>query len=236
MDKKLISFKNIKKQFGKTPVLKGVDFDIKQGEIFGLLGVNGAGKTTLIRALLGLIRINDGIIQYKDRPRESRDVHENFGFLPENFLPPQNLKAIEFLKILKSGINNKTQDINALIELAGLQEHRNKYIKAYSRGMIQRLGLACALLKDPEVIILDEPTLGLDPLGQRQVLELLFNLNKEGKTIFFSSHILSQIEKVCTRIGILHDGIIKYVGKVEEIINKHKVSYLEDAFLEEIKA
>lgn len=232
----LISFQNIKKQFGKTPVLKDINLEVNKGEIFGLLGINGAGKTTLIRALLGLIKINGGIIQYKDRPRESRDVHENFGFLPENFLPPQNLKAMEFLKILKSGINNKSQDINALIELVGLQEHRNKYVKAYSRGMVQRLGLACALLKNPEVIILDEPTLGLDPLGQKQVLELLFNLNKEGKTVFFSSHILSQIEKVCTRIGILHDGIIKYVGKVEEIINKHKVSYLEDAFLEEIKS
>ncbi len=232
----LICLQNIHRRFGKTTVLKGIDLEIKKGEVFGLLGVNGAGKTTLIRCLLGLIRVNVGNITFKGRPCESKDIQENFGFLPENFFPPRNLKARDFLKTLRWGLNTNSQDVDYLLEHVGLKEHKHKYIRAFSRGMIQRLGLACALLKNPEVVILDEPTLGLDPVGQRNVLKLLSDLNREGKTIFFSSHILSQIEKVCNRVGIMHQGVIKAVGPVREITARNGVSYLEEAFLKEIGA
>ncbi len=231
----LLSFKDIKKRFNKTTVLAGINLAIKEGEIFGLLGVNGAGKTTLIRCLLKSLKINGGSIFFKGAPLKSEDIHKNIGFLPENFLPPQNLKAVEFLKILSWGLDSKPDIANILLEKVGLKDQENKYIKTYSRGMIQRLGLAGALLKDPQLIVLDEPTLGLDPLGQQYVLDLLADLNKKGKTIFFSSHILSQIEKVCTRIGIIHAGKMRYIGRVREIVAKHRAQSLEEAFLKEIK-
>ena len=230
----LISLENIKKQFGQSLVLEDISLRINQGEIFGLLGLNGAGKTTLIRCLLGLLKVNNGSISFKGRSLRPQDVRENFGFLPENFSPPQNLKAGEFLRILGRGLGAKTNQVDRLLELVGLKEHSRKYIKAFSRGMIQRLGLAVCLLKDPEVLILDEPALGLDILGQRQVLELISGLNQQGKTVFFTSHILSQIEKTCARIGIIHRGRISFSGSAEELTRKHNVPGLEEAFLREI--
>lgn len=231
----LISFENIRKQFNRTLVLNDICFTIKKGEIFGLLGPNGAGKTTLIRCLLGLLNVNSGEIFFKDKHIKNRDIHNQFGFLPENFFPPQNLKAQEFLEILSIGLNPKVEIVNKLLEAAGLKEQADKHIRNFSRGMIQRLGLCCALLKDPQIIVLDEPTLGLDPLGQHKMLNLLRSLNKEGKTVFFSSHIISQIEQICSRIGIIHAGKMLYVGSVKEIILKHKASSLEEAFLKEIE-
>ncbi|MDD3296535.1 MAG: ABC transporter ATP-binding protein [Candidatus Omnitrophica bacterium] len=231
---KIITLQGIEKSFGKTKVLRGIDLDIYSGEIFGLLGVNGAGKTTLIRALLGLINIDSGKVKFQGRKRSFSDIHSQFGFLPENFLPPKNLKAIEFLSILGWGLGLKSKAVYGLLEQVGLSEHRNKYIKAYSRGMIQRLGLAVCLLKGPEVLVLDEPTLGLDPLGQAQVLELLHRLNKEGKTIFFSSHILSQMQGLCSRVGVIHSGVIKTISVVSDLLDKHKAKSLEEAFLKEI--
>lgn len=231
---RLIAFENIKKRFGQAVVLEDISFQLSQGEIFGLLGLNGAGKTTLIRCLLGLLRVNSGNILFKERGLRPKDVRENFGFLPENFSPPQNLKAGEFLRILGRGLGARTGEVDRLLELAGLKEHSRKFIKTYSRGMIQRLGLAVCLLKNPEVLILDEPALGLDVLGQKQVLELIRGLNREGKTVFFSSHIFSQIEKTCARIGIIHRGKIRFSGPAEELMRKYNAPGLEEAFLMEI--
>jgi len=230
----LISFQNVFKKFGKASVLNNISFDIKKGEIFGLLGVNGAGKTTLIRCLLGLLRTTSGETFFKGAPLTAQVIQEHFGFLPENFFPPRHLKGREFLQVLGWGLNVSPEKVEDLLGLVGLQEHGEKLIKTYSRGMIQRLGLCCALLKSPQVMVLDEATLGLDPLGQRDVLNLMVRLNREGKTIFFSSHILSQIEAVCTRIGILHAGGMRFIGRVGELMDKHQIPQLEEAFLKEI--
>lgn len=230
----LIALHNIKKRFGKTTVLKGIDLTINQGEIFGLLGANGAGKTTLIRSLLGLININEGSVEFEGKPRTSRDIQEHFGFLPENFLPPKNLQAGELLSMLGWGFGLKAKDVDSLLELVGLAAQKHQYIRTFSRGMIQRLGLAVCLFKKPQVLILDEPTLGLDPLGQRDILSLLSELSREGKTIFFSSHILSQIEKLCSHIGVIHQGAISFVGTVKEVLLKHNAVSLEEAFLKQV--
>jgi len=235
MNSVILSCRNLSKHFGKISVLNSVSLEIKQGEIFGLLGPNGAGKTTFIRCLLGLLKVNAGEFDFKGRRLDTKDILKDFGFLPENFLPPRNLKAVEFIKILNWGLNLKPKNAEYLLELVGLKEYQNKYIKTYSRGMVQRLGLAVCLLKGPEVIILDEPAAGLDPIGQRDALNILSRLRREGKTIFFSSHILSQIEKICTRIGIIHRGAVKFTGTAEEIKKKHNVSFLEEAFLKEIE-
>lgn len=230
----LISFENIDKRFGRSLVLEDISLRINQGEIFGLLGLNGAGKTTLIRCLLGLLRLDGGSIAFKGEGLTPRDVREKFAFLPENFSPPRELKAGEFLRILGRGLGAKADEADRLLESVGLKEHSRKYIKSFSRGMIQRLGLAACLLKDPEALVLDEPALGLDILGQRQVLELIAGLNRQGKTVFFTSHILSQIEKTCARIGIIHRGRIRFSGPAEELARKHGAPGLEEAFLREI--
>ena len=232
----IISLSNVNKRFGKNLVLNGIDLEVKSGEIFGLLGVNGAGKTTLMRSLLGLLKINDGSSKFKGQPITPRDIKNHFGFLPESFLPPRNLKAFEFLNILGKGLNRNRKDVESLLDRVGLSQHKKKPIRAFSRGMIQRLGLATCLLKNPEVIILDEPTLGLDPVGQKSILAILKDLNQQGKTIFFSSHILTQMEELCSRISIIHSGKISFVGTVSEAMNKHKVSSLEEAFLKEVGA
>ncbi|MFH1398039.1 MAG: ABC transporter ATP-binding protein [Candidatus Omnitrophota bacterium] len=230
-----ILIQNINKVFKKTRALDQVSLEIRPGEIFGLLGLNGAGKTTLLKCLMKLMEPDSGEIFFKERLLSSLDIQKTFGFLPENFLPPPTLSAQELLKIMSWGFHLPPQRVDICLGQVGMKEQKNKLIKAYSRGMIQRLGLAIAMLKDPEVIILDEPTLGLDPLGQSQILQLLTDLNRQGKTIFFSSHILSQMEKVCQRIGIIHQGKIKFLGTVKEIIRKHGVSSLEEAFLLELK-
>ncbi|MEK7122774.1 MAG: ATP-binding cassette domain-containing protein, partial [Patescibacteria group bacterium] len=144
------------------------------------------------------------------------------------------LRAEEFLRILGRGLGAKASDTGRLLGLVGLSEHSRKFLKAYSRGMIQRLGLAIALLKQPRILILDEPALGLDPIGQHQLLSLLLELNKQGRTIFFSSHILSQIEKVAHRIGILHQGSLRFAGAINELLAKHGSLSLEESFLKEV--
>jgi len=230
----LIILKDIKKNFGKITVLENIDLEIKPGEVFGLLGLNGAGKTTLIRCMMKLLNPTAGEIFFKNRLLLNQDIQKNFGFLPENFLAPANLTANELLAIFAWGMNLKASRIQACLEQVGLVEQKDKLIKAYSRGMVQRLGLALVLLKEPDILILDEPTLGLDTLGQAQILSLLRELNKEGKTIFFSSHILAQIEKVCHRIGIIHQGKLRFTGNLKDIINKYNSPSLEEAFLKEV--
>ena len=186
----LLSFHNIRKQFGSSVVLHDVSFSIQENEVFGLLGANGAGKTTFIRALLKLLHADGGEVRLQGKVLRSTDIQNVFGFLPENFYPPRNLRACEFLNIIRRGISGSPRDVDRLLEMVGLAPHKDKYIRAFSRGMIQRLGLACSLLKDPQVIILDEPTLGLDPIGQKHMLELLVSL-KEQKL----QHLLSnQVE------------------------------------------
>ena len=230
----LLTVKNLSKSFGRFKVLKDISLDINQGEIFGLLGPNGAGKTTLIKCILKFLKFHQGEILYRAKPLTFQDIHNNFGYLPENFLPPKELTAKEFLKLLGLSLHVSVSDINSLLKEVELES--NKKIKTYSRGMIQRLGIAVALLKNPEFIILDEPTLGLDPVGQNKILTLLRKLNREGKTIFFSSHNLFQVQSLCTRVGIMHQGKIKFVGKTEDFLSRHKVDSLEQAFLKEVES
>ncbi len=230
----LLAVKDLSKSFGRFKVLKDISLDINQGEIFGLLGPNGAGKTTLIKCILKFLKFHQGEILYRTKPLTFQDIHNNFGYLPENFLPPKELTAKEFLKLLGLSLHVSVSDINSLLKEVELES--NKKIKTYSRGMIQRLGIAVALLKNPEFIILDEPTLGLDPVGQNKILTLLRKLNREGKTIFFSSHNLFQVQSICTRVGIMHQGKIKFVGKTEDFLSRHKVDSLEQAFLKEVES
>jgi len=232
MDKNLLTIKNLSKYFKKFCALDNISLTIENQQIFGLLGINGAGKTTLIKSIFGLLKKQSGSIQYKNNEIKLSDIHSEFGYLPESFSPPKELKGKEFLKLLGSHLNIDKKTILSLFEKVGLDP--NKKISAYSRGMIQRLGLATALLKDPKVLILDEPTGGLDPLGQNTILKLIKDLNENGKTIFFSSHNLSHVHSVCTKIAIIDQGKVKFEGSINQIIENHNAQNLEEAFLNEI--
>jgi len=201
--------------------LKGVTLEVSRGEIFGLLGPNGAGKTTLIKVLLGIVRPSGGSAKLLQRPAGDRVSRVQVGYLPENLrIAPHHtaLTALEYYGRL-SGL--KIAEIKArrmpLLESVGLADRTRESVKKFSKGMLQRLGLAQALLHDPELLILDEPTDGLDPVGRSQVRGVLHRLKQEGKTIFLNSHILQEVELVCDRVAILDRGLVKAIGHVDEI-------------------
>jgi ABC-2 type transport system ATP-binding protein len=191
--------------------LHGVSIRVEQGTIFGLIGQNGAGKTTLIKILLGLATPTAGSVRLLGGSPKDPAVRRRVGYLPEQMRLPEYFQAENFLRYMGrlNRVDRATtkRRIPALLERVGLADQR-KPVKAYSKGMQQRLGLAQALMSDPEVLFLDEPTDGLDPLGRRDVRDLLVQLRQEGKTIFLNSHLLSEVELVCDRIVILDKGSV----------------------------
>lgn len=228
----ILQIREATKRFGDVCVLNKLSLSVQRGEIFGLLGLNGAGKTTLFKCILRLLKLNEGEILYNDKALDFPTIHEKIGYLPEFYLPPGELKAGEYLRLLGFSVSGERPDVDALLHKTGLDPH--KLISDYSRGMIQRLGLAIALLKSPELVILDEPTLGLDPMVRQKLLEWLKELNSLGKTILLSSHDFVQIEKLCQRIAVLHNHEIRFIGAISEFLSKHNTSSLEEAFLTEI--
>ncbi len=232
MAETILEVKNLTKFYSKSSIFENIHLEIQIGEIFGLVGLNGAGKTTLFKCILQFAHAFSGEIFYRGRVLTPEVVHAHIGFLPEFYLPPSELTGEEFLRLMSYGASGEAIPVDYLLKKTGLQP--NKKIADYSRGMIQRLGLATALLKDPEFIMLDEPTLGLDPLARVSLIAWLKELNLQGKTIFLSSHDLSQIEKLCHRLAILHGGKIRYIGTPDGFISRHSTDSLEDAYLKEI--
>ncbi len=201
--------------------LKGVSFEVGRGEVFGLLGPNGAGKTTLIKILLGIVRKSGGRAMLLGKPAGDRRGRRLVGYLPEGHRIPRHLNgntALEYYGSLNglSMSEIKTRRPEAL-EIVGLAEWGQMSVKKYSKGMQQRLGLAQAMLHNPDLLILDEPTDGVDPVGRAEMREILSRLKGEGKSIFLNSHMLQEVELVCDRVAILHKGRLRHVGGVEEI-------------------
>lgn len=226
----ILRCENLFKSFQGNPVLRGLTLDVPDGAVFGLLGPNGAGKTTLIRCLLGLITSDSGSVTFMGAAVRHEHIRASFGFLPEDFQPPGQLTAPEFLGLLRR-FSPAPLSVDRVLEMVGLQEHRAKPLRWFSRGMVQRLGLAVALLKNPRILILDEPTLGLDPLGQVDMLELLRQLSRQGTTVFFSSHILSHVEQAADRIALIERGKLLYAGTAPGLRQAYGGDSLEDAFL-----
>jgi ABC-2 type transport system ATP-binding protein len=216
----VIEIKNLNKHFGQFHALKGINLNVKENEIYGFIGHNGAGKSTTMNIMAGLSHFEEGmcIINGQDVKKLAKPGDLNIGFLPENpqFYPW--MTAIEYL--LYCSKNPNKQKVKEIIEWAGLEQHANRKIRGFSRGMKQRLGLAVALINDPKLIILDEPSSALDPEGRSEVLRLMVDLKNMGKTIIFSSHILSDIERICDRIGMIANG--------EMIFEKTLASLLHD--------
>ena len=228
----LLHIKEISKTFGNQPVFERLSLDIHRGEIFGLLGLNGVGKTTLFKCILKFIGLSAGEILYQGKRLDFPVIHEKIGYLPEFFLPPAEFTAKEYLNLLQIAVTGSRLSVEMLLEKTGLDP--NKKIHEYSRGMIQRLGLAIALLKDPEFLMLDEPTLGLDPLARQKLLSWLQELNQRGKTILLSSHDFLQVEKLCHRVAVLHQGAIQFTGCIADYVQKQGSTSLEEGFLKEV--
>ena len=213
--------------------LAGLDLEVRAGEIFGFLGPNGAGKTTTMNVLLGFIPPTSGAASLFGIDVRQPIARQRIGYLPEMTYYYKFLSAEELLRFYAKifGLARAEADrrIDQLLKLVELESARKRPIKSYSKGMQQRVGLAQALINNPDLLILDEPTSGLDPLGRMKVREIIQRLKNEGKTVFFSSHELGEVETICDRVAIVHQGDLKAVGTVAEISAGHL--NLEQAFL-----
>ncbi len=201
--------------------LSGVDLQVQRGEVFGLLGPNGAGKTTLIKILLGIIRPTAGKAGVLGQPAGSKAARRRIGYLPENlnFAAHQTARRVMRFYGRLSGMDESTirKRSTELIELVGLKGRDRELVSRFSKGMRQRLGLAQAMLHDPDLLVLDEPTDGLDPVGRSQIRQLISLLRDQGKTIFLNSHILQEVELVCDRVGILVAGKLRGIGRPRDL-------------------
>ena len=218
----------------KVHALKTLDMEVRRGEIFGLLGPNGSGKTTTMKLLLGLVFPTSG--EALVFGRDATDVGKNsrIGYLPEQTYYYKFLTAEELLRfyaeIFRIPSAERDARIHAVLKLVELDHARKRPIKTYSKGMQQRAGLAQALINNPDLLILDEPTSGLDPLGRMKVREIIQRLKSEGKTVFFSSHELGEVETVCDRVAILCQGELKTEGRVADLVKQYSAN-LEQIFL-----
>jgi len=225
-----LSIENVSKTFitsftrKKISAVKDFSLSIDQGEIFGIVGPNGAGKSTVLKMLMGFIRPDRGKISLLGKQPADPNSRKHVGYLPENPYFYDHLCATELLRFsaLTSGMpSNKVQSqIDRLLKLVDLESAKNRRLRSYSKGMIQRAGICFALIHDPDVIVLDEPMSGLDPLGQRMVVDLILDLKKKGKTALFCSHILSDVERICDRTGIMVQGRLRKVLQKSELLDQ----------------
>ena len=208
----------------RVEAVRNASFSVRRGEIFGLLGPNGAGKTTTIKSILRLIFPTEGEIKIFGRSAGDRESAKRVGYMPENPYVYQYLKPLEFLDLCgrltgipKSELRDRSE---AMVDRVGLRHAVDRPIGKFSKGMMQRVGLAQALLHDPELLVLDEPMSGLDPIGRKEVRDVLLEQRARGKTLLFTSHILSDVELLCDRVVIMRSGMIRSEGKVHELLEQ----------------
>lgn len=208
----------------RVSALKDLSLDIQQGEVFGFLGPNGAGKSTTIKILLGLIRPTSGDVSLCGTPSERPAARRRVGYLPENPSFYDFLNAREFLGFVgschKMSQNSIREQSDRVLELLGLEDAANRPIRGFSKGMVQRLGIAQTLLHDPDLFILDEPMSGLDPLGRSLVKDIILDLKQQGKTVFFSTHVTADVERVCDRVGVIVGGVLQEQRDVSELMRE----------------
>src|SRR5579859_2018536 len=223
------------RELGQTTkvALNGLDLEVSTGEVFGFLGPNGAGKTTTMNVLLGFVQPTSGTASLFGIDVHQPIARQRIGYLPEMTYYYKFLTAEELLRFYAQifGLPRAEADrrIDETLKLVELESARKRLIKTYSKGMQQRVGLAQALINNPDLLILDEPTSGLDPLGRMKVREIIKRLKERGKTVFFSSHELGEVETICDRVAIIHQGELKTIGRVNEIMQSYPT--LEKAFL-----
>ena len=212
---------DLRKRFGKIEALGGVSLRVKEGEIYGLLGQNGAGKTTLIRTLLGIISGWEGTANLLGQPAGTAHVRTRVGYLPEDHRFPDYHTGYSLLdfygQLLGVPGHVRKKRIHEMLDLVGIADRMHHKIRTFSKGMKQRLGIAQALMHEPEVIFLDEPTDGVDPVGRRDIREMLLKLKARGCTVFINSHLLSEVEMICDRVAILRKGKLIREGDVASL-------------------
>jgi ABC-2 type transport system ATP-binding protein len=207
----------------KVRAVEDVSLEVQSGEIFGLLGPNGAGKTTTIKMLLGFVRPSRGVATVAGEPAGTLAARRRLGYLPENPALYEFLTGVEYLRFAGrlAGLSRLEASAQAdgLIELVGLGGRADRAIRRFSKGMVQRLGLAQALIGDPEMVVLDEPMSGLDPIGRKDVRDIIFRLRAEGRTVLFSTHILSDVEATCDRVGIMIASRLTDCGTLSSLLD-----------------
>ncbi len=227
----MISIKNISKKYWHETVVRGVSLNVREGSVFGFMGQNGSGKTTTMKMIVGITAPTEGTIEIDGKQLGDASVHEVIGYMPEAPYFYDRLTGLEFLRfsgeLFENGKKQDT-DYDALLKEVGIYGARDKKIQTYSKGMKQRLGFAQALVNDPKYVFLDEPLDGLDPIGRREIKNIIKGLKARGKTIFFNSHILYDTEELCDEIGIINDGSLLYRGTVKEFTHGRP---LEEQFI-----
>ncbi len=238
----MITIKNLTKIYpgSKIPAVNDISLHIAKGDVFGFLGPNGAGKTTTVKILVGLMKPTKGSLMLLHSSPQDFEAKKKIGFLPEHPYFYQYLTGREFLQMCTEIFGMSAEKGRVCIEknlhMVSLSPDAwDRKIGGYSKGMQQRLGVAQALVNDPELVILDEPMSGLDPIGRKQMKDLILTLKKEGKTVFFCSHILSDVEDLCNRIAIIHNGHIVLSGNVDEVTKNYSIP-LENIFVDTLSA
>lgn len=232
MDEIIIT--NLSKSYGekkKVHVVTDISLTIKKGSVFGFIGPNGAGKTSTIKMLVGLSQPTSGTITIGGGSPNDMEVHQKMGFMPETPLFYQYLTGEEFLDFIATlfKLHNKQEKIAHVLREVNLTHAKDKRIRTYSKGMLQRLGLAQAMINDPEILFLDEPLDGLDPLGRAEIKKIILGLRKENKTIFINTHILGDVAEICDMVGIIDNGRLLKVDTPSAISKGYRD--LEDAFV-----
>jgi ABC-2 type transport system ATP-binding protein len=229
-----VRFDQVRKNYGRQTVLQGIELDIAAGTSFGLVGINGAGKTTLIKCLLDFCHIDAGCIEiFGTRHSDSR-ARARIAFLPERFMPPYFLTGRDFIGYMlaldeRAAEADKVRAMFAALDLDA--DALDKPVRSFSKGMTQKLGLAACLLSEPDLLILDEPMSGLDPLARAGVKRLLRQMREQGRTLFFTSHSLSDVEEICEHMVVLHRGRLLFCGSPRALVHEHAGESLEQAFL-----
>nr|WP_315258329.1 ABC transporter ATP-binding protein [uncultured Duganella sp.] len=229
-----LRLQHVVKRYGAASVLHGVDLELRAGECFGLVGVNGAGKTSLIKCLLDFCALDGGSIDIFGQPHHQPGARAPLGFLPERFTPPYYLTGADFIRYLLTlqGLPYDAQAVAAMLAALDLApDALKRTVRSYSKGMTQKLGLAACLLARKPLYVLDEPMSGLDPKARALLKEQLRRLHQAGSTLFLTSHALADVDELCDRMAILHDGRIRFAGSPADCRAQYRADTLEQAFL-----
>lgn len=229
-----ISFQAVEKKYHKQVVLNSIDLDIQENEFFGLVGMNGAGKTTLMKSMLDFVHITSGTISLFGLSHLKTEARACLSFLPEKFIPPYYLTGRDYIQYMQElqGVTFDEEETLTMFQRLDLQPKvLEQSVGQFSKGMSQKLGLAACFLSGKDLLLLDEPMSGLDPRARARLKQLMMEMKAAGKTLFFSTHLLTDVEELCDRIAILHDGVIQFCGSPAACCQQYGADTLENAYL-----